>query len=96
MVKLISIRTSKQKDKKWTATFQLDNGREKKTRFGQKNASDYTLGASIDKRNSYRARHKGDNLHDPLSAGSLSYYILWGDSRSMQENIKQFKKKFNI
>ena len=96
MVKLISIRSSKNPDKKWTAIFKLDSGKEKKVRFGQKGATDYTVGASLTQRKSYRARHSVDNLHDPMSAGALSYYILWGDSRNMNSNIQTYKRKFNI
>jgi hypothetical protein len=90
---------------KYVATFCLcPNGegdckkpQKKEIHFGASGYKDYTLGASDGERQAYRARHRvNENWDNPLSAGALSRYILWGDSRSVQENIKAFKKKFNV
>ena len=40
--------------------------------------------------------HKRDNIDIPISAGALSWYLLWGESTNLNENIKKFKKKFNV
>lgn len=31
-----------------------------------------------------------------MTAGSLSRWILWGDSINLETNIRSFKKKFNL
>ena len=96
--KLVSIQKSLRKNKKFMATFYVD-GKLKQTHFGAKGYDDYTIGpvGYIDKkRDAYRARHKGDRINDPFTAGALSYHLLWGDSRSLLENIEAFKAKFNL
>lgn len=89
------IRESRRDDKKYVAGFMVD-GKEKRIRFGAKPYKDFTIGATNEQRDAYRKRHKGDNLDTPLSAGALSYYILWGKSRDLKANIKSFKKRFNV
>ena len=51
----------------------------------------------VEKRASYRRRHKKDlRTGDPTRAGFLSYYILWGDSTSVRTNVASYKKRFNL
>lgn len=58
---------------------------------------DYTLTHDKDQRDRYRQRHKKDlETRDPTKAGYLSYYLLWGDSTSLQSNIRNFKQKFHL
>ena len=95
-MELLYIRKSKNKQKKWVAVFRLDNGKERRIRFGASGYDDYTIGASKDQRKFYRQRHQGDNLKDFLSPGALAYYILWGPSTDMEKNIKSFKKRFKV
>ena len=96
-MKLISIKESKNPEKKFTATFILDNGNIKETSFGAKHMDDYTLTKNLDQRERYRNRHQKDLItKDPTRAGYLSYYILWGDSTKMDENVNEYRKKFNL
>jgi hypothetical protein len=44
MVQLLEIRESKHPVKRYTAIFKLDNGKEKRVRFGDKNYTNYLLG----------------------------------------------------
>jgi len=58
---------------------------------------DYTLTHDKDQRDRYRQRHEKDlETRDPTKAGYLSYYLLWGDSTSLQSNIQKFKQKFHL
>ena len=58
---------------------------------------DYTLTKDKDQRDRYRQRHAKDlKTKDPSKAGFLSYYVLWGDSTSFNENLKNYKSKFNL
>lgn len=78
---------------KWTAIF--DSG--KTTSFGRKGMDDYTLTHDKAQRQRYRLRHKKDlATRDPTKAGYLSYYLLWGDSTSMNENITAYKRRFKV
>ncbi len=91
------VKPSTKSNKKLMAVFTKDNGRTKTTHFGAKGMDDYTKTKNKEQRARYRSRHKKDlNTKDPTRAGFLSYYILWGESTSRQENIKNYKKRFNL
>ena len=95
--KLISITNSNKSGKKLMAKFKnKKTGRESTTHFGASGYDDYTIKKNIDQRKRYRDRHRGDNLSNPGSPGSLSWNVLWGNSTSKQQNIKSFKSKFNL
>ena len=77
------IKKSDKAGKKLVAVFTKDNGRTKKTYFGSAGMDDYT-------------KKKDLNTKDYTRAGYLSYYILWGESTSVRENISSYKKRFNL
>lgn len=91
----MKITPSTRYNKRFKATF--NNGIV--THFGQR---DPVNGTYIDhgdenKRNAYIARHsKLENWNDPYAAGTLSRYILWGDSTNIIDNINLYRKKFNL
>jgi hypothetical protein len=108
MVKLLKIIPAKAKGKKWTAYFMLDNGKEKAVSFGAKGYRDYTL--MNDKTSkfyepkketrekvkaSYLKRHAKDPINNPLTAGALSYWILW-NKPTLAGSIAHFKNKFKL
>ena len=93
----MTIKPSTKPNKNLMAIFTKDNGRTKTTHFGAKGMDDYTKTKDKEQRARYRNRHKKDlQSKDPTRAGYLSYYILWGDSTSRQENIRNYKKRFNL
>jgi hypothetical protein len=49
-------------------------------------------------RKNYIARHKGlkEDWTNPKKAGTLSRFILWGDSTSLDKNIEEYIKRFNL
>lgn len=94
-MKLLSVKKSTAKGKKWTATFK-EGEKEKMVHFGATGYTDYTKGATDEQRKSYRARHRSGATARPDTANALSYYILWGDSRSLASNLKSFKNKYNL
>lgn len=99
MSKPVSVKISKSnKDgKKLMAVFTMDNGRTKTTHFGAAGMDDYTKTKDKEQRKRYRQRHKKDlQTKDPTRAGYLSYYILWGESTSLRDNISSYKKRFNL
>jgi len=91
MPRIIRLEKARDGKHKWIAYF--DNGR--KTRFGAARADDYTLTKNKEQRERYRQRHQKDlDTKDPTRAGYLSWFILWGDSTSIDENVKDFNRRF--
>lgn len=90
----MEIKPSTREGKKYMAIFQNPK---KTVHFGSAGMDDYTLTKNKEQRERYRTRHKKDlETNDPRRAGFLSYYLLWGDSTSLQTNIKNYKSKFNL
>jgi len=94
----VEIKPSALKTKKYTAIFYDDKNKKIKTiHFGNKGSDDYTITGDKQQRARYLKRHeKRENWNDPLTAGALSRWILWGDSKSIKTNIKDFKKRFKL
>lgn len=97
----MTIKQSTNKNKKFMAIFSKDiKGKRqviKITHFGQKGAEDYTIHGDKNRRKNYRARHKSDlEKGNYMSAGYLSYYLLWGEATSLQSNINTYKKRFKL
>lgn len=67
-------------------------------KFGSLGYDDFiTSGGDLKKKKSYLARHRAnEDWTNPKTAGALSRYILWGPTTSIVENIKRFKRKFNM
>ena len=93
MTKLQILKSDNPK-KKYKAVFTKNDGKTKTVHFGSSMHQDYTQHKNLERRRLYRQRHEKDLKGDPMRAGYLSYYILWGDSTNLQTNIKAFKIKF--
>jgi hypothetical protein len=96
MIKMI-IEKGTAKNKKWKAIFFDGDKKIKTTQFGDNRYEDYTQHKDKSRRDKYRNRHKKDLAKgNYMSAGYLSYYLLWGASTNLNTNIKQYKKKFKL
>ena len=96
-MKLLEVKKSTKKDKKYMAVFEKEDGKQKITHFGSAGMDDYTITKNKEQRERYRTRHKKDlETNDPTRPGYLSWYLLWGDSTSLKQNIKDYRKKFNL
>jgi len=86
------------KNKKWKAIFYSDDGKKLKTsQFGDKRYQDYTQSKNKESRRKYKIRHKTDlKSGDYMKPGYLSYYLLWGESTSLQSNINKYAKMFKL
>jgi hypothetical protein len=96
-MKLLSVKKSTRKGKKLMAEF--DDGTT--THFGAikpdgQPYDDYTLKKDKDQRDRYRARHASGKNASAKTADALAYHLLWGESTSLQQNIKDYKKKYNV
>jgi len=107
-MKLISIVPSTRKGKKYKATFELDKERSITTHFGASGYRDFTLmsnpksefyiknsGAREKVRQAYLKRHAKEDWMKPMTAGSLSRWILW-EKTTLPAAIKNFKRKFSV
>jgi len=92
------IKKSSQPGKKMMAIFSYpDTTRTRTIHFGSAGMDDYTRTKDKAQRSRYLERHRRrENWQKPDSAGALSRWILWGASTSKQENIRNFKKRFNL
>ncbi len=96
MIKMV-IEKGTAKNKKLKAIFYDGDKKIKTSQFGQSGAEDYTLTKDKEQRKRYRARHKKDlSKGNYMSPGYLSLGLLWGDSTSLNTNIKNYKKKYNL
>ncbi len=96
MVELLSVTTSKRKDKRLTAKFKV-GGRTESVSFGLKGGKTYVDGRTWAEKEAYLARHKpNENWDDPTTAASLAKHILWGPHTSLNKNISAFKKRFKL
>ena len=90
----VEIKNSDKKDKKYMAIFTDDN-KKKTIHFGLKGSTTYLDTGDKKLRDAYRARHRAVyNKSSPMTASRLSYDITWGDSQSLEKNIKDYKKKY--
>lgn len=95
-LKLLSIKPSTDADKKYMAVFERD-GRQLTTHFGARGMTDFIQSGDPERRLRYLTRHRAnENWNDPTSAGSLSRYILWGETTSLRKNIESFKRRFRL
>jgi glycine cleavage system aminomethyltransferase T len=98
----VIITNSEKPLKKLKAIFTRDNGKTKTIHFGAVKPNghpydDYTITKDKEQRARYIARHADkEDFNNPMTAGSLSRYVLWGDSTSKATNIREFKKRFNL
>ena len=95
---LVSVRPNRgPSHHRFVATFSDGVRTEKTTRFGHKDYQCYLDHKDKARRQRYRIRHMKDlQTMDPTRAGYLSWYLLWGDSTSLEVNIKAYKKKFGL
>ena len=95
-MKLVKISQSKVKGKRYTAHFQNEKGKVKKVHFGSSNHENYTMHGDDERKKRYLQRHrKNEQWNQPLTAGSLSRWILW-NKRGLYESILDYKSRFNL
>lgn len=96
-MKLLRVERLKNDDKRFVAIFQKDDGKEKRTKFGQPGANNtYLDGASKEVRENYRKRHKRDlRTNDPTRAGYLAMGIIW-NKPTLEASIRDYRRRLNI
>ncbi len=98
MRKLLRVVPSANREKKYDAVF--EGG--KVVSFGGRRENgvpydDYLNSGNRMKREAYIARHRvTEDWTDPYAAGTLSRYLLWGDSRSLSANLRDYRRRFGV
>lgn len=87
-------------EKKYYVELEGSSGRRKRIYFGDSNAKDYTLFNALEReerKRRYLLRHKAtENWSDPETAGFWSRWILWGDTPSVQTNLRRTLARFTL
>lgn len=101
-IMIVSVFPSSVKHKRYTAKIRLEDGKERLVNFGFRDGSRYGNtwidGASTEDRSAYWKRHLGNATERKLienfiiSPALLSAYLLWGETRSLETNIKKLNK----
>ena len=92
-MKFISLEKSNKPNKKLVITFTEPN---LTIHFGSKNSSTFLDHHDKLKRSNYLKRHKVNEDWNQVNAGSLSRYLLWGDTSDIYANLISYLDKFNI
>ena len=88
---LLEVVKSNRKNKRYMAIF--SNG--KKSHFGLDTGSVYIDHHDIIKRFNYLKRHEvNEEWDDRYKAGTLSAYLLWGNHKTLKDNMKEFNKVY--
>ena len=92
-MKFISLKHSTKPNKKYVIEF----SEPKKTiHFGSKNSSTYLNHKDKHLKANYLKRHQVNENWDEVNAGSLSAFLLWGESTDLNTNLAKYLKQFNI
>ena len=83
-------------NKRYKAIFYTDEGKKiKTTQFGDKRYDNFTIHKDKKRKDLYRKRHHKDKIDDPMTAGSLSWYLLWNKT-TLEASIKEYERRFGI
>jgi len=84
------------KGKRYKATFYDEDGKKIKTaQFGSSSHENFTIHRDKQRRELYRKRHANDKIDEPMTAGALSWFLLWNKS-SLEASIRDYAKRFKM
>ena len=98
MGRVVYLRPSTNKGKKFTATIVEDDGKTKTVHFGASGYSDYTIHKDEERRQNYINRHRANEnwgISGIGTAGFWSRWILW-EKPTLASAKRAAAKKFNI
>tara|TARA_R110002126_G_scaffold160128_1_gene307653 strand:- start:67 stop:351 length:285 start_codon:yes stop_codon:yes gene_type:complete len=92
-MEFISLDKSKRDGKRYVIVF--DNPK-RTIHFGSDVGTTYIDEGDKEKRENYIARHKVNEDWSKVNAGSLSRYLLWGKSKNINRNLRDYLERFDI
>lgn len=94
-MELLKISPSKVKNKRYTATFSI-NDKIKKVHFGSPSYSNYTIHEDEKRKKAYLKRHqKNEDWDNPITPGALSRWILW-NKPTLSASVADFKRRYDV
>ena len=83
-------------NKRYRAIFYDTKMKKVKTiQFGDKRYDNFTIHGDKKRRDLYRKRHHKDKIDEPMTAGSLSWYLLW-NKKTLEASIKDYEQRFGL
>ena len=67
----------------------------KTIQFGDKRYDNYTIHKDDKRKELYRKRHHKDKIDEPMTAGSLSWWLLWNEP-TLEASIKEYERRFGM
>ena len=92
-MRFISLEKSNKPDKKLVIKFSEPT---LTIHFGSKNSSTYLDHHDKHKRSNYLKRHMVNEDWGNVNAGSLSAFLLWGETTDLYSNLYNYLDQFNI
>jgi Family of unknown function (DUF5754) len=92
-MKFIKLMLSNQRGKRFAIIFEDPK---KTIHFGSDVGTTYIDEGNKTKRRNYIKRHIVREDWTTVNAGSLSRFILWGQTTSLADNLKNYLERFNI
>lgn len=92
-MEFISLKKSDRNGKRFVITF---SNPKKTIHFGSDVGTTYIDSGDKVKRENYIKRHRVNEDWTTINAGSLSRYILWGDSKDINKNLTDYLRRFII
>ena len=94
--KLVSVKRSRNPQKKYDALFKYPDGHTKTVSFGATGYEDYTMHHDKERRRRYIERHsRREPFTDPTKPGTLSRYILW-ETPTVRSGVSAYKRRFHV
>ena len=90
-MEFISLKKSDRNGKRFVITF---SNPKKTIHFGSDVGTTYIDSGDKVKRENYIKRHRVNEDWTTINAGSLSRYILWGDSKDINKNLTDYLRRF--
>ena len=82
-------------NKRYKAIFYDRTRKIKTVQFGDKRYDNFTIHKYEKRKKLYKKRHHKDNIHDPMTAGALSWYLLW-NKETVKDSIEDYEDRFGI
>lgn len=99
---IIDVKPSPLKTKRFRATIMKHNGEKQKIDFGSKHSNTFIDNRSVIEKENYLKRHLANATEKKLitnlipSASLLSAKILWGPTKSLDNNVKELNRLWKL
>ena len=93
LIRFVKLVNSARKGKRFVAT---SENPKRTIHFGSEKGSTYIDHHDKTKRENYLKRHEVNENWNKVNAGSLSAFLLWGNSTNLESNLIRYVKQFDL